>query len=95
MKKINENQMPEITKEVRWSAYDIRSMCIKNNWYTAGDNRAYSEMLDFVDQNEPTTANIYMVAEDISEHSNTEDNYIDVIMFVISNEVVRTHYTVK
>lgn len=96
MKKINENQIPEITVEVVWSWHNIQRLCIKNDWYTRGDTRAYAEMLDFVDQNEPTTINIYKVAQDILEHSEeSECLYIEAIMYEITNEVVETLYTVK
>lgn len=95
MKKINDNQIPEIIEEDIWTSFQVRSVCIENNWYTRGDNKAYSEMLDFVDNNEPTKANIYTVARDIMEHSNTDDLYIEAIMFRIANDAVMTHYTVK
>lgn len=96
MKKINDNQIPEITVESMWSWSDIQRLCIKNDWYTRGDARAYGEMLDFVDKHEPTAINIYKVAQDILKHSEeSECLYIEAIMFEIANEVVETLYTVK
>ena len=89
------NTTPEIIEKDSWTSFLVRSVCIENNWYTRGDNKAYLEMLDFVDHNEPTKANIYKVAMDIMEHSNTNDLYIEAIMFCIANDAVMTHYTVK
>lgn len=87
-------QEPEITEIVKWSSSDIRSMCIKNDWYTAGDIKAYSKMLDFVEENEPTKLNIWKVAQDVLEHSDDKDLYVEAIMFVIANDVVKTFYEV-
>lgn len=85
---------PEITEEIRWLSSEIRNMCIENDWYTAGDVRAYSEMLEFVELNEPTKLNIYKVAQDILEHSDDPELYVEAIMFVIANDVVKTFYEV-
>jgi len=53
----------------RWSASDIRGLCVEKNWYTCGDCSAYEEMLGFVYNNEPTKENIFKVAVDIFNHS--------------------------
>ena len=92
--RINIEPEPEITETVKWSSSDIRSMCIKNDWYTAGDIKAYSKMLDFVEANEPTKLNIWKVAQDILENSDDKDLYLEAIMFVIANEVVKTFFEV-
>ena len=92
--RINIIPEPEITETVKWSSSDIRNMCIKNNWYTAGDIKAYSRMLDFVEDNEPTKLNIWKVAQDILEHSSEDDLYVEAIMFVIANDVVKTFFEV-
>jgi hypothetical protein len=85
---------PDITVEVKWSSSDIRDMCINNNWYTAGDIRAYSKMLEYVEKSEPTKLNIYNVAKDILEHSDDPELYVEAIMFEIGNKVVKTFYEV-
>ena len=85
---------PEITETVKWSSSDIRNMCIKNEWYTAGDIKAYSKMLDFVEDNEPTKLNIWKVAQDILDHSSEDDLYVEAIMFIIANDVVKTFFEV-
>lgn len=92
--RINIIPEPEITEEVRWNSSEIRNMCIDNDWYTAGDIRAYSDMLEFVELHEPTKLNIYKVAQDILEHSSDPELYVEAIMFVISNDVVKTFYEV-
>ena len=86
---------PDITVEVKWSSSDIRDMCINNNWYTAGDIRAYSKMLKYVEKSEPTKLNIYNVAKDILEHSDDPELYVEAIMFEIGNKVVKTFYEVQ
>ena len=84
---------PEIEEKKVWHAADVRHLCIKHNFYTRGDNKAYSAMLDMVEESEPTTANIYKVAKDIKEHSDT--NYeIENIMFELKKWCVTTFYTI-
>lgn len=88
------DEKPEITEQVIWSATEVRHLCIKNEWYTRGDNRAYSAMLDMVDESEPTTENLYKVAKDIKEHSNT-DSDIASIMFQMKKYCVTSFYTIE
>lgn len=85
---------PEIEEKEVWHASDVRHLCIKHDWYTRGDNKAYSAMLDMVDESEPTTANIYKVAKDIEEHSRT-DYEIENIMFELKKWCVTTFYTIE
>lgn len=75
-----------IRETVAWSADSIREFCIKNNLYTAGDNRDYSNMLDFVDEKKPTIANQFKVAKDIWEHSDCEILEADTILFMMNRD---------
>lgn len=84
---------PEIEVEDRWSSDDVRHLCIKHELYTEGDVRAYSAMLDMVDELEPTTANIYKVAMDIAEHS-ADLPPVESIMFLLKHEAVMTFYSI-
>jgi len=92
--RINIQSEPEIKEERRWSSNSVRSVCIKFDWYTRGDVRAYSKMLDFVEENEPTALNIYRVAEDILEHTSDDEETIENIMFVLQKEACNTFFTV-
>ena len=84
---------PKITAVRRWSMEDIVEMCIENNFYTQGDALAYSRMLQRVEVNEPTPEEIYIVAVDILDHTDpNEDQTITNIMCIIENTVVRTIY---
>lgn len=56
-----------------WSGAEIRLMCIRKNYFTCGDSDAYNKMLKYVDEVPPTVSNIYMVAECIYRHSDTEE----------------------
>jgi len=63
-------------KEVRLLApFKLRSLCIKQNWYTKGTNPEYDHLLRDLTHNgkeHMTTEDIEAVARDIMEHS-----YID------------------
>lgn len=90
---INIEAEPEITEETRWSSADVRECCIRNDFYTAGDIKAYEEMLGFVEKNDFSTKNLYKVAKDIEEHS--EDQTIENVMFCLRKDAVNTFYTVR
>lgn len=79
-----------IKEEKTWDSGDLREMCIHHNLFNNGTNTDYYQALDFVRDNEPTIDNIYMLAKFILE--NTSDNTLTNIMFLISNEVVKTFY---
>ena len=84
----------KINEKERWCSNSVRTICINNEWYTRGDNSAYSLMLEFVDTAPPTTENIYSVAEDIRIHSNTEAD-VTSIMFILRRDAVMTFYEVE
>ena len=63
----------------------LRSLCIKENWYTRGDSAAYGKLLRMADKDNITTQDIAVMAIDIKEHSNTDAD-ITNIMFEISRK---------
>lgn len=74
-----------------WSGESVRSMCIRHNLYTHGNNTDYNRMLDLVDYSEPTLEMIIVIANDILKHS--EDNQtLENIMYLLSNESIETFY---
>ena len=98
-----ENKMKKINERKSWGMYEVRNMCVKHEYYTAGDCEAYEKILNFVEIHKPTTNNIYKVANDIFEHSDIDlDNYgvdkdemVAAIMFDINNECVKTRYRIE
>ncbi len=59
-------------KEIRTlSAYNLRELCIRQNWYTCGDNAAYEHLLYDLAASKLhlTTEDIIEIAEDIVAHS--------------------------
>lgn len=50
----------------------LRSMCIKNNWYTAGTNEDYSNMFKMCEKGNITTNQLFKIAKDIYEHTNVD-----------------------
>ena len=91
-----EQKEEKITTYQRWCPYDVRSLCIANDWYTCGTNEDYNVMLDFVSKNEPTVENICWIAKDIISHSKSNMGLdIEAVMFDIGNRAVQTFYVVK
>lgn len=83
-----------------WNMYDMRNYCIRHDYYTNGDNKAYSTMLNFVEDNEPTAKNVELVAIDIITHSDKiysifRDGDIDYITCEIWNEVINVRFEAK
>ena len=56
----------------------MRSVCVRENLYTRGDNREYSAMFDMVQAEnakgqEFSTESLYAIASNIAAHSNFAD----------------------
>lgn len=65
-------------KEIRTlSAMNLRALCIRQNWYTGGDNAEYEHLLYDLAAGKAnlTTENIIEIAEDIAAHSDLSDGY--------------------
>lgn len=70
--------MKNTYKETRTiSASNLRSLCIRKDWYTRGGNDEYEHLLlDLAEGKENlTTDDIIQIAEDIAAHSNLPDDY--------------------
>lgn len=52
-----------------WYMDDLRAFCIRNNFYNAGTNDDYDLILRFVAHSLPTQSNIWLVAQDLKEHT--------------------------
>ena len=65
-------------KEIRpLTAHSLRALCIRQNWYTVGDNAEYEHLLYDLADSKPhlTTQDIIEIAEDIAAHSDLQDGY--------------------
>lgn len=65
-------------KEIRTiSAYSLRALCIRHDWYTNGDNDEYEHLLYDLAGGRPhlTTEDIIAIAVDIASHSDLRDGY--------------------
>ena len=47
-------------------------MCIKENFYTCGDNRDYEDLLFFVETHNPTVNHMNAAAQNIYDHSDVD-----------------------
>ena len=64
-------------------ASDLRTLCIRENWYTLGDNDEYSDMMCKTFCPNLTTEVIADIAQDIKGHSDT-DMEIPEIMYAVA-----------
>ena len=75
-------------KEVRrLSASTLRALCIREDWYTRGDNDEYDYLLNDLAGRKPhlDTADIIAIAEDIAAHSDlSEGQTIEDIAFEVA-----------
>ncbi len=83
-----ENDMKKQYKEIRRIfAYNLRGLCVKKGWYTAGDDDEYDHLLFDLANNKKniTTADIIAIAEDIMEHSEMEpDRTVENVAFEVA-----------
>ncbi len=64
-------------KEIRKiTASSLRALCVRQDWYTAGDNDEYGHLLYDLTQNKEnlSTADIIEIAADIMAHSDLDDD---------------------
>lgn len=94
--------IPTIYTATVWTTDSVRGCCIECDYYTNGSNRDYSEMLDYVDENAPTTDNVYAVALDIVLHSEIENRYgctteeaIEAVMFELYAHAITTSVEIE
>lgn len=85
--------MKTIKTEKTWDWNDVRSMCIRNNWYDRGSNEEYQKMLDMTEL-PVTDENIYRMAVDIVSHTSAEQT-IGNVMYYIGEDVIHTFYDVE
>ena len=91
-----------IKKNQYLSPASVRSVCVRENLYTRGDNREYSAMFDMVQAEnakgqEFSTESLYAIASDIAAHSDSEswkrktgsgyENFIEQIMLCLYEKV--------
>ncbi len=51
---------------------DLRNLCIRQEYYTRGDCKAYEELLDFVTDRNITDTDIIAIADNIYDHSDID-----------------------
>lgn len=61
----------KITETRRMSGFDLRSLCIRNDWFTRGDCAAYDKFLNLSGNGEKniTTADLYEMALTVEHYS--------------------------
>lgn len=81
----------KIIAERTWESYNVRDLCVKNNWYTRGTNKEYTKMLNSIDKKKPTLRNMTKVAQDIVNHS-MEGLDVPTVLFYLERCVVFTYF---
>ena len=82
---------------------DVRSMCIKHQFYCSGDNYAYSNLasyIDNIDSDTMTEYDIELIRNDIAMHSNwvllgyqCKEELYNHIEWLLLNECIK--YTMR
>ena len=85
----------KFTETRTMTASKLRSLCIKNDWYTCGDNEEYSRLFDRLYDccgcpEHLTTEKLVEIATDIMDHSDITDYTIETVLF----ELARNCYTI-
>ncbi len=81
-----------------WDSMDVRSMCIRENFYTRGSCDDYSKMLEYVETHsaDPSDFEIYAVANNILNHTSKElGQTVENIMYILVNDVIRHFYNIE
>ena len=84
-----------------WNGMSVREACVRNDWCTKMTNEYYAELLDSVENIDPTYENIWNLAEDIVDGSSLEKygqtrlENVASVMFVIEQDVVHTFFELE
>jgi len=79
--------LPNITKTPNWTINSVMAACCRYDLYNAGDNAAYTAMLQKVAQfKNPSDVFIFMIAEDIAKHSHCQT--VSNVMYILANEAI-------
>ena len=75
-------------KEIRrLGAAELRTLCVRQDWYTRGDNDEYEHLLLDMAEHRPhlATGDIIAIAEDIAAHSDLADGWtVEAIAFEVA-----------
>lgn len=74
-----DGSIPNIREERIWHKQSVREICLEHSLYTAGDNAEYAEMLHKVESLYPDKTNVYIVAQDIYQHSDKTYTVSDIM----------------
>ena len=83
----------KITTTRRWDYNSVRTCCIHHDLYTCGTCEEYEKMFKLIEVYEPTVDGLYIVAQDITEHS--EDQTVENVMFLLERDAVTTFYDIE
>ena len=62
---------------------DVREMCIKHQYYTVGDCKAYENMFNMLTGEDDIPDEVVeKIATDIKEHSRTDDTVEDIMTYL-------------
>lgn len=80
----------KFTETRTMSPSKLRSICIKNQWFTRGTNEEYSRLFDRLEDccgcpENLTTEKLVEIAEDIWEHSDINDYTIETVLFELAS----------
>ena len=75
-----------------WSVMSVLQTCVNNELYTLGDCEEYDQMFSVVENTEPTIENLFLVAQNIQQHS--EDQTITNVMFLLERDAVTTTFEI-
>ena len=80
------------------SAYSVRNVCCKHNFYTKGDNEQYEAMFNMVYALYPksiiTAEDLYPIAADILAHSNTEMCLCEILN-ALGEKIIRSYEVIE
>lgn len=91
------NDFMKVIEFRHWSSSRVRDFCVSHNWYTCGDCQEYTELLNFVSNNDPSPDNLYTVARDIYTHSDFQEEEfpLETMMYLLTRDCVSFTYEIK
>ena len=82
-------------------SYSVREMCIREKWFTRGNNAEYSKLFEVIEKvgKDINKHDLFGLAEYITEHSDYDgydkDEFTANVMYVMNRDCVTTCYEIE
>ena len=98
MEELKQKGTRQISIYRTWDRETVEAMISVNDWFDKGHVRDYRDLMNFIEDHDPTIENILIVAERIcinSDELRNDSESVELVMREIENHIVETDFNVS